>query len=85
MQKIGLFYLFILEIQPISETHETKLVIPIFDDDQLDQHLIIMDLYQQTKNQTFSMICSEDIDDLKILQSESQKQELSQIMDLCTN
>ena len=57
MQKVTLFYLFILEIQSILETHTN-----------FDQLLITMNLYLNAKNQTISLICSKDIDDLKILQ-----------------
>ena len=52
-----------------------------------------MNLYQHIKDQAISLICSGDIDDLKILQSDwlracwstSQKQKFSRIWDLCTN
>ena len=56
-------------------------------------HIISMNLYQHAINQAFSSICSWDILDLKILQSDwprpfqsiSQKPDFSQIWDLCKN
>ena len=62
---------------------------PIF----FSQLLISMNLYEHAKNQTFSLICSRDIVDLKILQSDwsrafwpiSQEQDFSQAWDLCKN
>ena len=62
---------------------------PIF----FSQLLISMNLYEHAKNQTFSLICSRDIVDLKILQPDwsrafwliSQEQDFSQIWDLWKN
>ena len=55
--------------------------------------LIYVNLYQHAKNQVISLICSGDMADLKILQSDwlrtfwlvSQEPEFSQIWDLCRN
>ena len=58
-----------------------------------DQLLIYVNLYQHAKNQAISLICSGDMVDLKILQSDwvrkfwplSQEPEFPQIWDLCRN
>ena len=57
------------------------------------QTLIVMNLNQHAKNQAFSPLCSRDISDLKIVQSDWQKSILvhvsgtnfSHIWDLCKN
>ena len=59
----------------------------------LNQLLIFVNLYQRTKNEAISSICSSRIVFLKILQSDwlrafwpiSQEQDISQIRDLCRN
>ena len=58
-----------------------------------DQLLIYVNLYQHTKNQAISLICSGNMLDWKILQSDwlktfwpvSQELKFSQIWDLCRN
>ena len=58
-----------------------------------DQLLVYVNLHQQAKNQTISLICSGDVVDKKILQSDclktfwpiSQEQKFSEIWDLCRN
>ena len=62
---------------------------PIF----FNQLLISMNLYENAKHQAFSLFCSRDIVDLKILQSGwlrafwpiSQEPDFSQVQDLCKN
>ena len=63
---------------------------PIFDHPHLK---ISMNLHQHAKSQAFSSLCSSDVVDLKILQSDwprafwyiSQELDFSQIWDLCKN
>ena len=60
---------------------------------KIDQLLIFVNLYQHAKNEAVSSICSGEMIDLKILQSEwlktfwplSQEQDLSQTENLCRN
>ena len=96
MQKISSFHQFILVIQPILEFcgqtgKNPFLTMPI--QKYFDQLLIYVNLYQHAKNQVISLICSGDMVDQKILQSDqlrtfwpiSQEPEFSQIWDLCRN
>ena len=58
-----------------------------------NQLLDLVNLYEHAKNEAVSSICSGEIVDLKILQSDwlrafwpiSQEQDFSQILDLCSN
>ena len=58
-----------------------------------EQILVYVKLYQHAKNQAISLICSRDMVDKKILQSDwlktfwpiSQEQRFSQLWDLCRN
>ena len=67
--KINLFHSFFLGIQPILSP-ENRVATPIFDHAHpifLNQLLFSINLYQHAKNQAFSLFCSRDIVDLKIL------------------
>ena len=60
---------------------------------KIDQLLIYVNFYQHAKNQVISLICSGDMVDYKILQSDwlrtiwpiSHEQKFSQTCDLCRN
>ena len=90
MQNISLFHLFIFEILSTSTDH--ALLWPCPSRKILNHLLIYVNLYQHKKKAT-SLICSGDMVDCKIVQSDwlrtfwpiSQEQKFSQIWDLYRN
>ena len=71
MQKVSLFYLFILEmrsrVQRLDWPHPFFIMLNQKISDLL---LIFVNLYHHEKNEAVSSICSEEVIDLKILQSD---------------
>ena len=94
-KKSAQFKTLFLEIQPILKSFD-KSVIPIFDNahpKKINELLIFINLYQHAKNLVISSICSRDIADIKMVQSDwlrafwllSHKPDFSQIRDLRRN
>ena len=95
MQKISLFYLLILDIQPLLESHDQTgrshcLQRP---PKNFSSTFNCRKFVLPCKNKTISSICSEDMVDQKILEfvclrvfwAISQEQEFSHVWDLCRN
>ena len=73
MQKISLFHQFILEIEPILESHDKSSHAhfwPCTPKNISTNFLIFMSLYQYAKNQAIALISSGDMADVKIVQSD---------------